>query len=73
MGALINWFPLIVGLTINPKWLKIQFSVIFVIVNLTSLELTRIFRRYSDYPDNFIFWNVIGKINLIIFFYLLKF
>merc|ERR1739849_20847 len=25
MGAFVNWFPLIVGLTMNPKRLKIQF------------------------------------------------
>merc|ERR1712083_1079593 len=30
MGGLINWFPLIVGLTINPTWTKIQFILIFL-------------------------------------------
>jgi len=71
IGAFINWFPLIVGLTINPKWLKIQFLIIFIGVNLTFfpihfLGLAGIPRRYSDYPDRFIFWNVIARVGSII-------
>merc|ERR1712212_1390070 len=30
IAAFVNWFPLITGLTINPKWLKIQFFTIFI-------------------------------------------
>jgi len=71
IGAFINWFPLMVGLTINPKWLKVQFLIMFVGVNLTFfpihfLGLAGIPRRYSDYPDSFIFWNVIARVGSII-------
>jgi len=71
MAAFINWFPLIVGLTINPKWLKVQFLMMFIGVNLTFfpihfLGLAGIPRRYSDYPDRFIFWNVVARVGSII-------
>lgn len=59
MGGLVNWFPVITGLRINPVWLKAQFLVIFVGVNLTFfpmhfLGLAGIPRRYSDFPDRFL-------------------
>jgi len=71
IAAFVNWFPLITGLTINPKWLKIQFFTIFIGVNLTFfpihfLGLAGIPRRYSDYPDRFILWNVVARIGSII-------
>merc|ERR1712050_317006 len=68
MGAV---FALIVGLTMNPIWLKIQFMIIFIGVNLTFfpmhfLGLAGIPRRYPDYPDMFISWNTLARIGSLI-------
>lgn len=71
IGALVNWYPLITGLTLNPKWLKAQFGLMFVGVNLTFfpmhfLGLAGIPRRYSDYPDSYQFWNIVASAGSII-------
>ena len=71
IGGFVNWFPIIVGLTINPQWLKIQFATIFVGVNITFfpihfLGLAGIPRRYSDYPDTFTYWNIVARIGSVI-------
>jgi len=67
LGSVTHWFPMIVGLTLNPKWLKAQFLIIFTGVNTTFfpihfLGLSGIPRRYPDYPDPIFYWNSVASL-----------
>nr|BAJ21359.1 Cytochrome c oxidase subunit 1 [Polyandrocarpa misakiensis] len=66
-AGVTHWFYLLFGLDFNDELAIMQFWVMFVGVNLTFfpqhfLGLAGMPRRYNDYSDFFLFWNVISSI-----------
>lgn len=65
-GAFHHWFPLMMGIGMNPLWRKGQFFSMLVGVNATFLPqhflgLRGIPRRYLDYPDRYFSWHLVSR------------
>jgi cytochrome c oxidase subunit 1 len=67
LAGITYWFPLFFGVVLNEKKTKLHFYIIFLGVNITFfpqhfLGLNGIPRRYADYPDSFLFWNMVSSL-----------
>lgn len=71
IAGLHFWMSLFFSLRWNKTFSKVQFLSMFIGVNITFfpqhfLGLNGIPRRYSDYPDVFLFWNSISTLGSLI-------
>jgi cytochrome c oxidase subunit 1 len=65
-AAFYNWFPKIFGIIYNERLAQFHFWVMFVGVNITFfpmhfLGIGGMPRRIPDYPDVYLFWNVVAS------------
>nr|BBI76485.1 cytochrome oxidase subunit 1 [Varroa destructor] len=67
IAGVVNWFPMFFGMSMNSKFLKVHFLMMFIGVNMTFfpqhfLGLSGMPRRYSDYPDFYSKWNMMSSL-----------
>nr|QDH07387.1 cytochrome c oxidase subunit 1 [Microcondylaea bonellii] len=60
------WYPAMTGVTLHPIWLKVQFYLLFLGVNITFfpqhfLGLAGMPRRCSDYASVYYVWNAVSS------------
>jgi cytochrome c oxidase subunit 1 len=73
LAGFFYWFPIFTGLALNRTLLLVQFLILFVGVNITFfpqhfLGLAGIPRRYADYSDRMLFWNIVSSLGAFISF-----